>query len=219
MVQEIARRGETSAEGLRVKGVCCKVSGRTGNGVRLEAGKADGRQGLLAHPCVDWSSAVEQLHDLVVLLANPYATARAALLACCPFARLLSREQLVCLEPVQAVSLNSMASSPLSDPGISPRTASPLPAEEPLARSFAVLQDDAHMPWALESAPAVAMREEAPSGMGASGPDETATAAKGKEKAAKGPLKLLDLPMDILKEIIHQVSTGRPEQHGARCHG
>lgn len=29
---------------------------------------------------------------------------------------------------------------------------------------------------------------------------------KGKERAAKGPLKLLDLPVDILKEIIHQVS-------------
>lgn len=29
---------------------------------------------------------------------------------------------------------------------------------------------------------------------------------KGKEKARKGPLRLLDLPVDILKEIIHQVS-------------
>ena len=29
---------------------------------------------------------------------------------------------------------------------------------------------------------------------------------KGKEKATKGPLRLLDLPVDILKEIIHQVS-------------
>lgn len=28
---------------------------------------------------------------------------------------------------------------------------------------------------------------------------------KGKEKATKGPLRLLDLPVDILKEIIHQV--------------
>jgi hypothetical protein len=28
---------------------------------------------------------------------------------------------------------------------------------------------------------------------------------KGKEKARKGPLGLLDLPVDILKEIIHQV--------------
>jgi hypothetical protein len=30
-------------------------------------------------------------------------------------------------------------------------------------------------------------------------------APKGKEKAAKGPLRLLDLPVDVLKEIIHQV--------------
>jgi hypothetical protein len=35
---------------------------------------------------------------------------------------------------------------------------------------------------------------------------EQVMAPKGKEKAARGPLKLLDLPMDILKEIIHQVS-------------
>lgn len=28
---------------------------------------------------------------------------------------------------------------------------------------------------------------------------------KGKEKAAKGPLRLLDLPVDVLKDIIHQV--------------
>jgi hypothetical protein len=31
---------------------------------------------------------------------------------------------------------------------------------------------------------------------------------KGKEKAATGPLKLLDLPVDVLKEIIHQVRVG-----------
>jgi hypothetical protein len=46
----------------------------------------------------------------------------------------------------------------------------------------------------------------APSAVSAHASAEQVTVPKGKEKAAKGPLKLLDLPMDILKEIIHQVS-------------
>jgi len=32
--------------------------------------------------------------------------------------------------------------------------------------------------------------------------------SKGKEKAVKGPLRLLDLPVDVLKDIIHQVHLG-----------
>jgi hypothetical protein len=39
-------------------------------------------------------------------------------------------------------------------------------------------------------------------------------APKGKEKAAKGPLRLLDLPVDVLKEIIHQVHTQTRKSHG-----
>jgi hypothetical protein len=44
--------------------------------------------------------------------------------------------------------------------------------------------------------------------------DAVNKAPKGKEKAAKGPLRLLDLPVDILKEIIHQVHTRPLESHG-----
>lgn len=39
----------------------------------------------------------------------------------------------------------------------------------------------------------------------AQGDEASNKASKGKEKAAKGPLRLLDLPVDILREIIHQV--------------
>ena len=55
--------------------------------------------------------------------------------------------------------------------------------------------------------------EEADTDTGVTSSHEPATAEtsaakllKGKEKAGKGPLRLLDLPVDILKEIIHQVS-------------
>ncbi|KAJ4365781.1 hypothetical protein N0V83_008402 [Neocucurbitaria cava] len=97
-----------------------------------------------------------------------------------------------------------MASSPPSAPG-TPRPASPLAPAEDLARSSAPSQDNAHaMTMHAEtestwtSAPAARAARAPPAG-------ETAAAPKGKEKAAKGPLRLLDLPMDILKEIIHQL--------------
>ena len=37
--------------------------------------------------------------------------------------------------------------------------------------------------------------------------DIVARSLKGKEKARKGPLRFLDLPVDILKEIIYQVGS------------
>ncbi|CAO2656317.1 Nn.00g051200.m01.CDS01 [Neocucurbitaria sp. VM-36] len=99
-----------------------------------------------------------------------------------------------------------MASSPLSVPG-TPRPASPLASAEELARSIPPSQDDAHTMVAHReaetvwgNAPATSAASTSPSGE-----TVTATAPKGKEKAAKGPLRLLDLPMDILKEIIHQL--------------
>ena len=87
-----------------------------------------------------------------------------------------------------------------------------MPFEADAARSLSPAHDDAHTPtmqgladgmWASAPTPAAANAHATPSA-------EQATAApKGKEKAAKGPLNLLDLPMDILKEIIHQVSRPR----------
>ncbi|KAH7378803.1 F-box domain-containing protein [Pyrenochaeta sp. MPI-SDFR-AT-0127] len=101
-----------------------------------------------------------------------------------------------------------MTSSPLSAPG-TPRTATPFPTEEDLARSISLPQDDAHtmatqgqVEVESESPAAASIISTPPSGDVLMA---TVPTPKGKEKAAKGPLKLLDLPMDILKEIIHQL--------------
>lgn len=96
--------------------------------------------------------------------------------------------------------------SPLSAPG-SPRTSSPLTFDEDIAQSLSPSPDDA---------PAMAIQKQAedawpshlavPNAVGASAaPAPVDHALKGKEKAARRPLQLLDLPVDILKEIIHQV--------------
>lgn len=112
------------------------------------------------------------------------------------------------------MSLSSMASvSPLSAPG-TPRTASPTLSEDDLTSTFSPSLEDAHV---ITSQAYVDGDWESVSGAGATGtssasPSSTETAAnhpnhlKGKEKARNGPLRLLDLPVDILKEIIHQVS-------------
>ncbi|CAA9965806.1 hypothetical protein PTMSG1_09165 [Pyrenophora teres f. maculata] len=98
-----------------------------------------------------------------------------------------------------------MADSPLSSPG-TPRTASPTPFDQDAARLLSPAHDDAHTSamqglddgiW--QSAPAPAPVNATPS------TEQVTPAPKGKERAAKGPLNLLDLPMDILKEIIHQL--------------
>jgi hypothetical protein len=103
-----------------------------------------------------------------------------------------------------------MADSPLSIPG-TPRTASPLPSDADFARSFSPSHDDAHPLGTQGPVDDVWTSTPAPSAASPVPSAEPAPVPKGKEKAAKGPLKLLDLPVDILKEIIHQVS-GR--QHG-----
>jgi hypothetical protein len=97
----------------------------------------------------------------------------------------------------QAAPTSSMASSPLSPD--SPRTASPLPSEDAVRP---------HSPSPDDAVPA--------RGAGAPPADEAGTQAppKGKEKAAPGPLKLLDLPVDVLKEIIHQVRVGAGASRG-----
>ena len=103
-----------------------------------------------------------------------------------------------------------MADSPLSTPA-TPRTASPLPSDADFVRSFSPSQDDAQLLGAQGPADDVWMSAPAPGAGNAALSAEPVPAPKGKEKAAKGPLKLLDLPVDILKEIIHQVSR---RQHG-----
>jgi hypothetical protein len=106
-----------------------------------------------------------------------------------------------------------MASSPLSTPG-SPRTASPLLSEEDAVRSLSPSPDDAHTmatPTGVDAMPPTSSSEHVPArGAGAPPVDAAVNKAppKGKEKAPTGPLRLLDLPVDVLKEIIHQVRVG-----------
>lgn len=171
-------------------------------------------QGLLAHPCPRLVGS-DTSTSRVVLLADPHAIASAALwCAVCP-AWLLSREKLVCLRKALAVLLNNMSSSPLSIPG-TPRTASPLPTEEELTRPASLAPDDAHKMLPPKDATSVWTTAPATSEVSVPRSDDT-VALKGKEKAAKGPLNLLDLPMDILKEIIHQVSL-EPVRRQFPCH-
>lgn len=110
------------------------------------------------------------------------------------------------------VCLNSMDSdSPLSAPG-TPRTISPSPFDDNLVSTPSPSQDDARTATTQADADG---DWESVSGAGATSASSTTPASrepatkpvKGKEKARKGPLRLLDLPVDILKEIIHQVSS------------
>lgn len=117
-----------------------------------------------------------------------------------------------------------MASSfplPSSLPG-SPRTASPLPlpSDKDHARPNSPSQDDAHTMGAPASTDVARTSPPAQHEVSAPLPDQTVkvTVPKGKEKAAKGPLRLLDLPVDILKEIIHQVRNKIQSQHLAVRH-
>ncbi|KAH4250985.1 hypothetical protein HBH98_194140 [Parastagonospora nodorum] len=48
--------------------------------------------------------------------------------------------------------------------------------------------------------------------------DDVNRAPKGKEKVAKGPLRLLDLPVDILKEMIHQLPHTNDLTSLSLCH-
>jgi hypothetical protein len=103
-----------------------------------------------------------------------------------------------------------MASSPLPNPG-SPRTATPLPSDEDAARSLSPSPDAAHTmatQIGADAVPPTNGSEHVPARGAAAPPADAAVdkaPPKGKEKAATGPLRLLDLPVDVLKEIIHQV--------------
>ncbi|KAH6637580.1 hypothetical protein C7974DRAFT_355230 [Boeremia exigua] len=109
--------------------------------------------------------------------------------------------------------------SPHSTPG-SPRTSSPLAFDEDTAQSLSSSPGDAH-PTATPRNPddAWPSHRAVPSAVGASSAGELALQApKGKEKAAKGPLRLLDLPVDVLKEIIHQLPHTNDLTSLSLCH-
>ncbi|KAI8939597.1 hypothetical protein NX059_003361 [Plenodomus lindquistii] len=97
------------------------------------------------------------------------------------------------------------ASSPPSAPG-TPTPASPLPAlHESTSRPLSPSLDDAHAMATPRDTDTLRPNAPAASDVGMPRSGDTATGPKGKEKAAKGPLNLLDLPVDILKEIIQQL--------------
>jgi hypothetical protein len=98
---------------------------------------------------------------------------------------------------------HTMASSPLT----TPTTLSPSPSEEELGCALSAVQNEGHAA-ATQSEPAeVDVVTAEPASAVRASPVEVVAhkAPKGKAKAATGPLKLLDLPVDVLKEIIHQV--------------
>ncbi|RMZ70273.1 f-box domain-containing [Pyrenophora seminiperda CCB06] len=100
--------------------------------------------------------------------------------------------------PALPTPTTTMADSPLSSPG-TPTTASPMPSEADAARPLSSAHDDAHTAAVQGLADSMWPNAPVPATVNAT------PALKGKERAAKGPLNLLDLPMDILKEIIHQL--------------
>lgn len=108
-----------------------------------------------------------------------------------------------------------MASSPPSLP-VTPRTASPSPFDDDLnPTSPAPSQDDAPAIPNQPDADADADGHWGPASSPGASPQLSHCEAvnkppKGKERAKKTPLRLLDLPVDILKEIIHQVGTLGP---------
>ncbi|KAH8727159.1 hypothetical protein GQ44DRAFT_678179 [Phaeosphaeriaceae sp. PMI808] len=104
-----------------------------------------------------------------------------------------------------------MASSPLSlsAPG-SPRTTSPLPSEGDSP-------DDVH-PMATQHEAAVVINRTSVSATTAPADDPINSLPKGKQKAVKGPLRLLDLPVDVLREIIHQLPHTNDLTSLSLCH-
>jgi hypothetical protein len=138
---------------------------------------------------------------------------------CCAVTRLaVSHGEGDCTRPAR-ISLCSMASSPII--ADTPRTLSPAPSEEDGSRPQSPAHDDVHVMAALSEfeeagfhAPAAAESVERPCQPPAPAVETANKAPKGKEKAVKGPLRLLDLPVDILKEIIHQV---RVQPRPVRC--
>ncbi|KAF2707387.1 hypothetical protein K504DRAFT_492870 [Pleomassaria siparia CBS 279.74] len=115
--------------------------------------------------------------------------------------------------------------SPLSVPG-TPRTVSPSPFEDDRTSTSSPSQDgvytmstqaDADGEWECVSGAGAASAASAASAPHISR-KTAAKVVKGKEKARKGPLRLLDLPVDILKEIIHQLPHTNDLTSLALCH-
>ncbi|KAJ4363757.1 hypothetical protein N0V95_000951 [Ascochyta clinopodiicola] len=107
--------------------------------------------------------------------------------------------------------------SPLSTPA-SPRTSSPLTLDDDIARSLSPSPDDVDGIATQKEPDGVWPSHLAvPNAAGASlitepaRPEQHAPSTKGKEKAVKGPLRLLDLPVDVLREIIHQADQIPPQ--------
>ncbi|KAF2267664.1 F-box domain-containing protein [Lojkania enalia] len=115
-----------------------------------------------------------------------------------------------------------MDSSPLSLPG-TPRTFSPTPSDDDLNGSGSPSPGDARISAAMEGSGG----DVGSAGSGSEAymktaqqppPEAHPKVPKGKEKARKGPLRLLDLPVDILKEIIHQLPHTNDLTSLALCH-
>ncbi|KAF2011721.1 hypothetical protein BU24DRAFT_443945 [Aaosphaeria arxii CBS 175.79] len=105
-----------------------------------------------------------------------------------------------------------MDSSPLFAPGtLSSR--SPSPFEDDLIANDSTIQDDTRpLSAAAESEGEVDNKVED------SMTEPPSKSMKGKEKIRKGPLRLLDLPVDVLKEIIHQLPHTNDLTSLALCH-
>lgn len=145
--------------------------------------------------CPTLTSQPREPHQLLVscLTASPAPSPRA------------ERVWISAVPAIISLAPISMLSSPPSAPG-TPRTASPLPADDEHTRLVSPSPDDAHTTATLREAHAMAVAPSATGAVSAHPDGESVTEPKGKEKAARGPLRFLDLPVDILKEIIHQVS-------------
>ncbi|KZM22695.1 uncharacterized protein EKO05_0009621 [Ascochyta rabiei] len=114
--------------------------------------------------------------------------------------------------------------SPLSTPA-SPRTSSPLTLDDDTAQSLSSSPDGVQGVATQRGPDHVWPSHVAvPNAAGASPtaeparPEQHAPSAKGKEKAAKRPLRLLDLPVDVLREIIHQLPHTNDLTSLSLCH-
>ncbi|KAF2175034.1 hypothetical protein K469DRAFT_703353 [Zopfia rhizophila CBS 207.26] len=116
-----------------------------------------------------------------------------------------------------------MDSSPLSAPD-SVKTPSPSPFDDDLNSSSSPSPDDAQTISTVEEGdgdPEITIESTPGDGTKIEHHSPTDTVnkfLKGKEKARNGPLRLLDLPVDILKEIIHQLPHTNDLTSLALCH-
>jgi hypothetical protein len=195
-------------------------SGCTGNRLGatrllLPVGRADEHQGpRCLSGLVGSDNTATILHEFLAGTPNPTARAAPALLSPCfsPQLSLWSWWDARATSPRSSSrsrsrrSSNMASSSPLSAPG----TASPLSSDEDTTRALSPSFEHAHTMATQASEVEGMTKPNAPATLAvktASADEAVDKASKGKEKAAKGPLKLLDLPVDVLKEIIHQVGT------------